>query len=97
MLLALLLTGCTTCDTPAHSGTVTVIVGEDEYLRAAGDDGVAQDAECRAMCEAFAPSLDDLTGCTSELTEEGDAPFDTATAWSEPRYTVSCSGRFYCL
>lgn len=97
MLLALLLTGCTTCDTPAHEGTVTVLVGEDEYLRAAGKDGVVQDSECRTMCAAFAPSLDDLTGCTSELAEEGDAPFDTAGAVAEPRYTVSCAGSFYCL
>lgn len=90
--------GCTpTCATPAREGVVEVVIGEDELLRAAGEDAVAQDAECRALCTAYAPYFAELDRCATRMLEAGEGPFDTASTWNGPQYVLECGGTFYCL
>lgn len=93
-LFALLL-GCDAglCPDPV---TATQSFGDDEFVRAAGEDGVLQDAECRRLCEAWVPTLATLEACAVEDALTDDNPFDTATPWGESRYTLSCTGRASC-
>lgn len=97
-LLSAALPGCSgPCDTPAREGAVQVVIGEDEWLRAAGGDGALADGECRELCGAYAPYFASLDACATRLAEPGDGPFDTASAWTGPQYVLECGGTFYCL
>lgn len=87
-LLLLLLAGCagsSTCDDEAVTETFSITW--DQFTRAAGDDGVLSDAECRPFCSTFT-NIADLTGCEAGT----DAAGDTGMVEVGDEVTVTCTG-----
>jgi hypothetical protein len=95
--LVLLLASCVghPCEGPDGQGTVPISVPIDEYTRAAGDDGVLGEAECRALCEAWVVALATVDSCEAGVPTEGSVA-DTGHGYVDERIGVRCGGRYWC-